>query len=177
MNIFSKGGDGLDGLRDAASALRRWRPAGQTKLRIAREHIERSGDPVRPGPEGPRPGGRLRNLAEASDRGVDDEFVVWDAIHPQPGAGQEGVYFAEPARGRRPVGTPPFTAYRTKKDKKRLRKLERLFPGLRWLFRRLDRLALAGRPWLLGARRIALKHRRKLIWIFVVGVSLAMPSA
>lgn len=177
MSLFARGSDGLERVRDAASALKRWRPAGQTKLRIAREHIERLVGPIGPRPENPPPESRLRGLQEAGDQGTDDEFIDRVAFRRRPGAGQRKSFNAPPRPARPPLGTPPVSRDRTKNQDGHLRRLERWFPELRWLFRRLHRLELTGRPWLLGAHRTALTHRRKLIWAFVVGACLLMPPS
>jgi hypothetical protein len=67
--------------------------------------------------------------------------------------------------------TPPL---RTNRTETLLRKLARRFPTLRRLLWRLDRLALAAKPWLSRVRRILHKHRGKLIWSFVIGSSLVI---
>lgn len=164
---------GLDSLREASSALRRWRPAVQWKLRDAREEIERVAGPVRWWTEVRRTGGWPRDFTRASDERPKDGPAVPNPGRSRRGAGPGIATITTPAgRGVRMV-VPPSS---TRKVETRLRKLERWFPELRWLFRRLDRLALAGKPRLLRARRIFFRHRRMLIWSFVIAISLAMPS-
>lgn len=98
--------DGLARLRNAALALKRWRPPTLTRLRAERERIERQM-------------GHSRRVSERID--------IW--------VGQQ-----------------------------------------RWRVKVFNRWAVAARPMVLLSRRVIHRHRRKLIWSFIVAVCLIIPG-
>lgn len=166
MSIFGRRGDGLDSLRDVASGLRQWRPPDTQKLRLALERIERSGGSKRR-PDRPGSSRQFEDLAKAS-RG--DLKRKSEAIPLTPRDGHRIVPVAPPGRRHFSVDHP--------RPGRRTRKREEHWPrSLRRIARRVDRLALAARPGLLSARRSIRNNRMKLVWTFVVAVSLMTRSS